>query len=113
MNILMDTKRDKTTFWCPECGNKVSFSNKPVSIFGPADGYIMDAVDIHYEVRCPNCDEYMLDLDFEIADFVIEANKAGYETMFSCEGHEYCRFEVKDPESYDYDKHEICNSPYV
>ena len=113
MNILMDTKRDKTTFWCPECGNKVSFSNKPVSIFGPADGYIMDAVDIHYEVRCPNCDEYMLDLDFEIADFVIEANKAGYETMFSCEGHEYCGFEVKDPESYDYDKHEICNSPYV
>ena len=84
----------KKAYYCPSCGNigiisvstnigmhlideDIKFT-KPVAV---------SEVCVHNNIRCIGCNDYMIEIDFDIADRIETMNSSGIETIYCCQGH--------------------------
>lgn len=84
----------KKAYYCPSCGNigivtvetgigeymtreNIKFT-KPVAI---------SEVYVYNNIRCIGCNEYMADIDFDIAERIEALNNLGIKTIYCCQGH--------------------------
>lgn len=97
------SKRIKQTYICPDC-----FRVKEVEteISGASEDDDIRLHSVNYTVYCKDCDNYMFECDTKLADTIIELNKCGLSTMYSCIGHH------RDDDFYG-TPDVVCSVPYV
>ena len=80
------------SYWCPKCKYKLHANCSIMVSMESENGYdditnmALDR-DIIPFVKCPKCNNWMVDIDNEIFDAICSINDYGYKTEFCCSGH--------------------------
>lgn len=120
---IMGIKDIKKYYYCPVCHNMgyiktdTHWSEKMVSQSGMFSGSvsISDPI-LTNHVRCIACDEYMVELDADIAPLIKAMNDHGIETIYCCQGHYEAEHSFQLPRDDDNNSYDISyhsSLPYV
>ena len=92
--VPMPLRTNKTAYYCLNCGNfgfvelALPVSNNLPRVTGSfAKPIYISEVCVRNYVRCVDCNEYMVDLDYDIADKIKKLNDIGVKTIYCCQGH--------------------------
>ena len=77
---------------CPKCFNTIYIKTKHKILdleveCGDNDNLALECIRLSCDIRCINCDEYMFEADFNIAEYIPILNKNGVKTLYPCGGH--------------------------
>lgn len=120
---IMGIKDVKKYYYCPVCHNMgyietdTHWSKKMVSQGGMFSGSvsISDPI-LTNHVKCIACDEYMVELDADIAPLIKAMNDRGIETIYCCQGHYEAEHSFQLPRDDDNNSYDIsyhASLPYV
>jgi hypothetical protein len=102
---------NKLNFFCPNCFNHISIPiNLKLNVDINDDTKIwMGRPVFDFHRRCENCNHIMETIDDKIFSLIIDFNKLGYYTMFSCEGHYTPQYNEKNKSKDSIE----CSLPYI
>ena len=121
--LCMPIRDTKKYYYCPECGNigyigtDTHWSERMVEQYGKFSSSVAISEPVlTNDVKCVACDEFMIELDSDIALRIKSMNDHGIITIYCCQGHyvnEHTFQLPKDPNTDNYRIDHHIDLPYV
>lgn len=121
--LCMPIRDTKKYYYCPECGNigyigtDTHWSERMVEQHGKFSSSVTISEPVlTNDVKCVACDEFMIELDSDIALRIKSMNDHGIMTIYCCQGHyvnEHTFQLPKDPNADNYKIDHHIDLPYV